>query len=1086
VKLNVRQLFPDRARLLSKPAGCAIALLVALLAGTAAPGWAQHQVTGTVTTEEMAPMSGVMVIVKGTRVGTITNASGVYSLTAPSPQDTLVFSSLGAATQEVPINGRATIAVTLRLQAIALDELVVVGYGAQARALVTGSVSSVSAEEIERTSGTTTGEALLGKIQGLNVRRGHGGTMPATGSSARQARDGRPGAPPAISIRNMGEPLYVIDGVPRDARDFHHLNAGDIESVSVLKDASASVYGFRAANGVILVQTKRGSTVQRPQLQLNGYYGWQDLPRSRMPWGYGVTAYQQVFSYVESEQNLGQPRSMTREELDSWLHRPTYETWDYLVRSRAPQTNLNASVSGGAGDANYYLSVGHVNQDYTMPENNFNRSNIQANLRAELFDGFSIGTEIRGRLENHNTIAASSAYDPVQNLMRGLQSPHAHQELYANDNPDFVSGNTRILARSPVTMRRDISGYQDILRRMGSSNFWAEYKFPFGPTLKGTYSWAMDIENEEYQTKRFDAYCYDAATDTYNVCAGFYGPQRRHLRGQVQSQFGQVLLNHQVQFGSHSLSGVGALELNGAEGTETLLVSVPPTNFSHLVNQVDVNNINNTWNIERRASYAGRFNYDFRQRYLLEALGRYDGSYLYAPDRRWGFFPGVSAGWRITEEPFFRNRIGIFDELKFRISWGQAGREQGISPWGFLGGATYGPVAGGVQAGAITDAGMTTGVRPRGLPVTHLSWVTSTSRNAGVDFEVLNRRLTGEIDIFERKLTGLPAARYDVRIPIEVGYALPNENLESEANRGIDAMIRWRDRIGNLGYSVAPNVTLARQKVLERYRPRYGNSWQQYRNASENRWTNVAFGLRVIGQFQSMEEIAAYPVDIDLQGNRTMLPGDWIFEDVNGDGLINHLDERPIGYGTGLPILSWGTTGGLNYGAFTFDVDVYGGALFSYQVARDIGIPFSADHGGKAFDQSRWRRADPFNDQSEWIPGRYPPLRRASQNHSSYRENTDHIRTKVNFMRIQRVELGYSMPDRLANRIGLNTTKLYTSAANPMVFQFFHQNWANDPEMPAVQTHPHLQVVNVGFSTRVGGGIRPPAAVPVPPMGDDN
>src|SRR5690606_34877631 len=161
--------------------------------------------------------------------------------------------------------------------------------------------------------------------------------------------------------------------------------------------------------------------------------------------------------------------------------------------------------------------------------------------------------------------------------------------------------------------------------------------------------------------------------------------------------------------------------------------------------------------------------------------------------------------------------------------------------------------------------------------------------------------LSGEFDVFERKLSGLPAARYDVVLPSEVGYDLPDENLESEANLGIDAVLRWNDRIGNLSYSVSPNITLARQKLLERYKPRYENSWQRYTDGEEGRWTGVFFGLQTIGQFQTMEEIAAHPVNIDLQGNRSLLPGDWIFKDVNDDGLINELDERPIGWGTGLP-----------------------------------------------------------------------------------------------------------------------------------------------------------------------------------------
>jgi TonB-linked SusC/RagA family outer membrane protein len=1063
--------------------GLALLFAALALAVVASPGAAQHQVSGTVTTEELAPMGGVMVIVKGTRIGTITNSSGIYSLTAPSPQDTLVFSSLGAATREIPINGRTTIAVTMQQQAIALDELVVVGYGTQARALVTGSVSSINASDIERTTGATSGEALLGKIQGINVRRG----STNMGVAGRDPQDGRPGAAPRIQIRNYGEPLYVIDGVPREARDFHHLNAADIENVSILKDASASVYGFRAANGVILVTTKKGQVAQRPQFRLDGYYGWQNLPRSRMPFGYGVTAYQQIYSYLEHEQNVGIPRSRTPEEMQQWLHAPTYETWPVAVSNpNAPMGNLNASVSGGSDDSNYYLSLGHLSQDYVQVDNNFNRSNVQANLRAMLFEGLSIGTELRGRIENQATIAASSVYDPVQNLMRGVQSPHPHQPFYANNNPDYLAGDVRILARSPVTMRRDISGYQDQIRRNATGNFWAEYSFPFGTTVKGTYAYGYDTEQLEYQTKTFDGYCYDAATDTYNICGQVLSAVRRHLRGQYETDFAQIMANQSFTFRDHSLSTVGAFELNGGERWVTHLVSVPPSNYSHIVNLVDVSSLQNTWDPERRASYAGRVNYDFRKKYLLEGVGRYDGSYLFPADRRWGFFPGVSAGWRITEEPFLRDRAPFLDELKLRVSWGQAGREQlpgNNANWSYLGGATYG-----VGNGAVLDGQQITGIRPRGLPITNLSWVTSTATNVGVDFALFRGRVTGELDAFERKLTGLPASRYDVTLPVEVGYSLPNENLNSETNVGVDGSLTFNGNVGNLVYSISPNATLARRKTLDRYKPRYGNSWDQYRTGQEHRWFGVNFGYEVIGQFESMDEIYNHPVNIDLQGNRSLLPGDWIYRDVNGDGLINALDMRPIAYNTsttGLPILSWGLGGQVGYGPLSLAYDFYGGNYYSIATDLDRKIPFNADHGGAAYWNSRWRRADVFNDQSEWIPGRYPPLRRGDQNHSSYRDNSFTV-TNLNFMRVQRVEVGFAVPTSLSSRIGASSARLYTSVANPYVVTFYGQDWSQDPESAGGQSYPYATVTNVGFSATLGGGPRSPVVVPVPPTADDN
>jgi hypothetical protein len=446
-------------------------------------------------------------------------------------------------------------------------------------------------------------------------------------------------------------------------------------------------------------------------------------------------------------------------------------------------------------------------------------------------------------------------------------------------------------------------------------------------------------------------------------------------------------------------------------------------------------------------------------------LGRYDGSYLYAPGKRWGFFPGVSLGWRPVQEPFLRDRLRFLDDLKLRVSWGQAGREQGIAPWDFIGGATYG-----IGEGYLFDGQVVTGARPRGLPVTNLTWVTSTSRNVGIDFAVLGQRLTGQFDVFERKLTGLPENRYDVLLPSEVGYVLPQENLESEATRGLEGVLTYGDRVGGLTYSIGTHATLARRRILDQYKPRYGNSWQEYRTAIGNRWADVSFGYEVIGQFQSMEEIERHPVDIDGQGNRTLLPGDLIYKDVNADGIINGLDERPIGFAVNAnPILAFGVNASAGYRNVDLSIDLAGGTMYSYNRNLELKFPFQADHNSPEWMLlNRWHRADPYDDTSQWIPGKDPPIRRGLTNHASYRTST-FWRSNVTYLRVKRVELGYSLPARLASALALSNTRVYLSAANLHSFD----NLAHiklDPEVAfdSGLRYPPQRVISVGFSTTMG------------------
>jgi TonB-linked SusC/RagA family outer membrane protein len=1044
------------------------ALALALLAVAVNPLGAQgHRVTGAVTSSAngglQAPVASASVQVKGTAIGTLTNDQGIFTLTAPGANDTLVVSSIGYTPREVAIDGRAVVDIVLEAEAVALEGLVVVGYGVQSRASLSGSVSAIASEDITRTSATTSAEALVGKIQGITTRIAYGGD-PRFGASA----DARPGSSTILQIRNMGEPLFVIDGVPQSGEHFNNLNIADIESISVLKDASASVYGFRAANGVVLVTTKKGDRNQAPRIRIDGYYGMQNL--TRYPFSPPANAYQFQRAWVESQQNRGQPRSITPEELENWrTGAPGFESfnqYDVVINNpNAPQYNLNASASGGASNATYYLSVGHVGQEYVMEGHSFERTNVQTNVRAELGSGVVVGTQLSARVENRDNVAIPGRDDPMWNGFLGINSSWPMDNPYANGNTDYINGDVRFLTRLGSTYGRDVAGWQEDVTRSLTGNFFAEYSFPFGTVVRGTYSNTFALNTFDRQRFSYDAYCYDADTDSYDVCSGFYSPLRNANRREDVERFGQVQLTHAEELGAHNLSGVLAFELSDFERNVTGIQSVPPSNYSHLISFVEQNDLNNAWSTSARASYIGRVNYDYRQRYLVEMLGRYDGSYLYAPGKRWGFFPGVSVGWRVSDEPFLRDRVGFLDDLKLRASWGQAGLEVGVDPWDFIGGATYG-----IGGGYMFDGQVVTGARPRGLPVTNLTWVTSTSRNVGLDFTVLGQRLTGQFDLFERKLTGLPENRYDVLLPSEVGYALPEENLESEATRGVEGILTFSDRAGLVDYSLGVNATLARERVLDQYKPRYGNSWDRYRTGIEDRWSNVAFGYEVTGQFRSMDEIEEHPVNIDGQGNRTLLPGDLIYKDVNGDGIINGLDERPIGFAINTnPLLAFGANGSVGYGGVSLSVDLAGGTMYSYNQNLEMKFPFQADHNSPEWMLvDRWHRADPYDDNSQWIPGRYPPIRRGLTSHASYRNST-FWRTNVTYLRLKRVELGYNLPDRLESVLRLSNSRIYLSGSNLHSFDNLGHIML-DPEVAfdSGLRYPPQRVLTIGFSTEVG------------------
>ena len=265
---------------------------------------------------------------------------------------------------------------------------------------------------------------------------------------------------------------------------------------------------------------------------------------------------------------------------------------------------------------------------------------------------------------------------------------------------------------------------------------------------------------------------------------------------------------------------------------------------------------------------------------------------------------------------------GVVNDLKIRASIGQTGSESGVSMFGYMDGYNWN------QGSAVLDGELVTGLNQRGLPIRNLSWVKNTSANIGIDIALFDNRLTATFDAFKKSISGIPAGRYDVKLPSEVGYSLPNENLNKDAYVGAEGIVTWSDKIGELNYTVSANATYSRYKMVSRYKPRYGNSWDQYRNSSEDRWGGVWWGYQVIGRFQSEDEIKNYPVDIDGDRNRTLLPGDFIYKDVNGDGRITDLDERPIGYPQGWsPMLSFGGTIGLEWKGIDLNIDFACGAM---------------------------------------------------------------------------------------------------------------------------------------------------------------
>lgn len=989
--------------------------------------------------------------------GTITDLDGLFSVAVPE-NSTLEVSLIGYKTEKVPVGGKTKLEILLEEDEKILDEVVVVGYGTQSRRNVTGAVSDIKSDDLTRTASTTMAGSLSGKMPGISVR----------------TANARPGYGASLEIRNLGNPLVVIDGIAYGGSNsrnwvgaqevggldaFNALNPEDIESISILKDASAAIYGLRASNGVVLVTTKKGKQ-GKATININGYVGWQNL--TRFPKLANAGQYSRAL--VEIAQNEGRDPNtvMSPETLAKWQagNEPGYKSYDYydiVMRKNVPQTYINGNVSGGSENSNYYVSVSNLSQDAMMKDFNYSRTNIQANIEAKVIEGLTIGTQISGREEKTEDVGLPGG-DGYFSSILGMFKMIPTVGPYANDNPDYIN-HTRELGYNPALYRRNIAGYKDNLSRNANINMYAHYKTKFGLNLKGTVSYSYTNNKFDGFQYTYDAYTYNASKDTYDKTGGLASRWRLQEEREVVSRYGQIQADYSKQLGDHYFSVTAAYERSKYDKNYTSTSANPTNNYLPLINFNDVSGTGNDWNYEARVGYIGRVNYNYLGKYLLEFLGRYDGSFLYVRGKRFGFFPGVSGGWRVSDEKFFEPLKETVSDLKLRASWGQTGIETGMKMFDYLGGYTWN------AGGAVLDGEYIAGMSPRGLPVRNLSWVTNTNTNIGLDASFINNKLTFTGDVFWITRSGVPAARYDVLLPSEVGYGLPNENLNKNGYHGVEGMITYTDKVGDLTYKVSGNMTYSRYKSIETYKPRFGNSWDEYRNSAENRYGGIWWGYQVIGRFQTEEEIRNYGIDNDGKGNRSQLPGDFIYKDVNGDGVINDLDQRPIGYPDNwAPMLSFGGNIFLQWRGLDLNIDLAGGAMQSWYQNYELRNALHAGGNSPAYLlEDRWHRADPYDENSEWIPGYYPALRNGNVGPND--RNSDFWLHNVRYLRVRNMELGYTFPSSITKSIRAEKIRIYANGSNLISFDNV-KKFEIDPEINAnaAVVYPQQRTILLGFN----------------------
>ncbi len=876
-------------------------------------------------------------------------------------------------------------------------------------------------------------------------------------------------------IRGFGAtPLIIIDGVPRSSGDFSRLNPNDIADISVLKDASAAVYGVQAANGVILVTTKSGSKNADGKVDINYSINqsWQqflDVPQT-------VNGAQYMELFNESQRgNFAQ--NFLHLLLPTWSDAeiqqyqdgtlPSTNWMKVIFNKTAPTTQQTLSVNGGDDKLSYFFDIGHLKQGgmYKSGSLNYDKWNFQSNINAKISNRLKATLLLSGYIDQKNQPDGNNA---EYNILKYAENylPIADYGPYANGNPDYLNQIPNNGSNLVAYTNSDIVGGDKFINKNFQGQLRLEYDSPGieGLTAKAQYNYGMTVTDNTWQNKLFNIY-------SYNPVDSVYAPTQVGLPAYVQRAYYtntntdmQLSLNYKRTFaGAHDVSALLLYEENYSTGDDFIAKRNLPLDIPYLFagdpTGQQVSQDLGPLHITTRKSIVGRVNYDYKGKYLAEFDFRKDGSSAFSPNKRWGFFPGFLAGWRIDKESFMQKLISpnVLTNLKLRASYGQLGSDQNLN-YQWVSGYNY-PGNGSILGGSYVN-----GLNSQGATNDQFTWILAKTYNAGLDMELWHGLFGGTFDYFVRKRTGLSALP-TAQVPGTVGEPLPQENLNSDETRCFELSLTHRNTIGKVNYSVTGNVSVSRTKNLFVEETRAGNPWDQYYGQQSDRNTNIWWGTEYGGQFTYYSQIQNYNVNTG-GGNQGLLPGDYYYVDLNHDGVIDKGDQIAMAT-RDIPLVNFGMTLSANWNGFDITCLLQGATDFHVEYDEQLATPLMYNGSALVQFMDRWHptdpNANPFDPNTVWTPGTYPMTGQLEA------ENSDNTKAVQNatYLRIKSLELGYTLPGKFLNRFGVKSLRVYVNAYNLATFTGLKNS---DPEHPGTVANP-----NDGnqWNTSMGGYLYP-------------
>ncbi|NDV58896.1 TonB-dependent receptor [Bacteroides sp. 519] len=994
----------------------------------------KRQIKGSVKDEFGDPVIGVNIMVKNTSTGTITDIDGLFTIAA-NIGDVLVVKFLGYLTQEITIGAETTYTITMKEDAKTLDEVVVVGYGTTSKRKTTSAISSVKADEIAQTPVPNVTQSLAGRAAGLIVTTSGGGINQTS----------------SISIRGGGSPLYVIDDVISEARDFQNLNPNDIDQISILKDASATaVYGARAGNGIIMVTTKQGKS---GKLNVDYNFNYTLSQPAYLP--EKLDAYHAAYYLNRGQQSDGLPDLYLPEDLqkykdgsDPFGHANT-DWQDVTMRTFAPEQSHNLSVRGGSENIRIYTGLGYYDQEsiYRSNTHSMQRYNVRTNLVANLKEiGLKVTTGIDAYILDLNepATAGGSGYFTIWSH---IQNKKPFEPAY-NPYGQIYSGTTD----NPLLDISENGGYFKQQRSTVKGNLSLEWSLPWVPGLKLKALGNYTIMNDKNKSWNKTATAYDWEGNPNTPAKSSLSKNTYYYRN-FATQFFADYSNTFKEV--HTVGATLGIEANGRDFDTN---SLSREQYILDVDQIGAGPVNTAKNSSsegvgsRNAGLIARLKYDYAARYMAEVNMRYDGSDQFPDGNRWGTFFSGSLAWAISEERFWTKlrENHIFDQFKIRVSYGEIGQDSGVGRYAYL------PSYNLSERGGYFGGQFVPGFSEGNLVSPDISWYTVKDFNIGFDFASLNSRLSGSVDYFRKATTGYLHTPSGVAYTAPLGKDLPTIKTNGERIRqGFEFVVQWKDKINELEYALSANMTLYDDRYnINPYESEVNQKNPYKRVTQEGSYTTI--GYITDGLYKDYYDVYNSP---KLTSSTNLVAGDIKYKDFNGDGIIDGEDQVRIGSGSS-PRANYGITADLHYkgwflnmlwqGATSYDI-VMGNIL---QGGNSNYLPVIYE-----FQTDIW---EPGNTNA-----RYPRQHSsAGYNGNNNFSTSDFWLVNAAYIRLKNASVGYDFKHKLLKNVSwLSKCALSLGGYNLLTFSPA-KKYGMDPEVGSgsMYAYPISRVYTISLS----------------------